>query len=364
MKLIKILEVVFIILISGSQVCAEKDTVEIGWIGPLTGGAAVLGIDAVESVKIAFDEVNSDPDYKGPRLKLVVEDDQYITSKTVAAYAKLAGHQGIKTVFIYTYSGLFALAERAEKDGVLLLDPIDCDKDIAALPQNVICIAKMTEDLAEAPARHAVENPGGPAGIVYLENDAFPVKMAEITKTVMTESGLKVPVFEGYQGGMNDFKPVLLRAKKAGVKSLFIYGYSEVGLALKQLKSLNFNPQIYSISNVASPDVKQVAGRARNGAIFPDWNAPRSEKYNRLIEKLIKRRGVPPVLEVSTIPSYDAARILAEALGTGQDLKSYFYALKDYQGISGSITVNADGTTGGFGIALKQVKGDEIVSLK
>lgn len=341
----------------------NPDKIEIGWIGPLSGSSAVLGIDAVEAVRIAFDEMNADPAYRGPKLQLTVQDDQYTASKTLSAYNFLVGQRGLKVIFIYTYSGLMALAERAQKDGVLLLDPLDCDEDLAALPENTICIAKLTEDLARVPARHAIGHSIMPAALMYIENDAFPVKMASVTRKLIRDAGQSLIVDEGYQGGMTDFRSILLKARQGGAKSLFLYGYAEIGLILKQLKETGFNPQVYSMANVLSPDIKAVAAAGLDKTIFSNWKAQRTGRYNALIEKLIKRRGVPPVLEVSTVPSYDTALILAEALSAGASIKEHFYSLRNYPGVSGPITVDPDGVTRSFRISLHQISGDSIIDI-
>ena len=52
------------------------EEIKIGWIGPLSGNAAVLGIDSAEVVQMVFDRANAEGGVHGKRLKLFVEDDQ------------------------------------------------------------------------------------------------------------------------------------------------------------------------------------------------------------------------------------------------------------------------------------------------
>ena len=139
--------VMFVSLFASSSVVAEGQTaIRVGWIGPLTGNASALGIDSAPTVKMVFDRINASGGVNGRKLELVIEDDQYSTAKAVAAYKNLVEVQKIKIIFVITYGGFFALANQAERDGVLLLNPLDCDEAIAKLPSNSLCIAKKTED--------------------------------------------------------------------------------------------------------------------------------------------------------------------------------------------------------------------------
>ena len=370
--------ILFVLLVgfSPTNSFAEKtkqNKIEIGWIGPLTGGAALLGVDALEAVRMALEEIHADELYTGPKIELVVEDDQYSTAKTVTAYNNLVHNRGIKILFIYTYSGLFALAPKAEREGVLLLDPLDCDEDVAALPSNVICIAKLTEDMGFIAGEHAAKNSKTPAGILFVENDAFPIKMASSTKEKLESLGHKVNFYQGYQATTNDFRSILLKIKALSIKSLFIYGYTEIGIALKQLKELGLDLQVYSLSNVTSPDIRSVAGDATEDVVFPNWKATRNRKFKTFMKKFMARKGAPPVLEVSTVPSYDTTYLISEALNNykadsntpaWKTVKDYFYKLEDYPGASGEITIGPDGATRSFRVVIQQLKKGEVRNIK
>lgn len=46
--------------------------------------------------------------------------------------------------------GVFATANRAVNDKVVIINPLDCNNKIAALPENTFCIAKESESVARA----------------------------------------------------------------------------------------------------------------------------------------------------------------------------------------------------------------------
>lgn len=144
--------------------------IPIGWIGPLTGNAATLGVDTIPAIQIAVDEINAAGGIQGEKLALIAEDDQYNTSKTISAYNNLVHNRGVRVLFVLTYGGLFTLAERAQRDGVILIDTLDADEDTAKLPSNTFCIAKTTEGMGTKLANIISDAGEFPLGVIYFES--------------------------------------------------------------------------------------------------------------------------------------------------------------------------------------------------
>lgn len=333
---------------------SAADSITIGWIGPLTGNAAPLGVDSVAVARRIFARVNQTGGIGGRMIKFVTEDDQYQAAKTLSAYQKLVNVDHAQVIFVLTYGGLFATARRAQADNVILVDPLDCDDAIAALPQNVFCVAKRTEDLGIQNARHALKHGNTPAAIIYFDGDPFPQKVAQTTKQTLENGGAQVVMFEGVSAGENDFRSLLMKAKGLMVKSLFVYGYDDFGLALNQARNLGLSPAMYSVpgAGISTPGFDKGAGEAINGVFAGGWFAPRTSAYTEFLKVHKADVGHEPFLEVSTIPTFDIAQLLVQGLkGTpGQKvapnvdmLRSYLYTVHNYPGLSGTITIDPDG---------------------
>jgi branched-chain amino acid transport system substrate-binding protein len=353
--MLRFLSKIFLILIISTSICSaeETDVVKIGWIGPLTGNSSALGVDSVVAVQMVFDRINKQGEINGRQLEIVVEDDQYITSKTVSAYKKLVFTDKVQFIFVITYGGLFAVAEQAQRDNVLLVDPLDCDDNIAKLPENTFCLAKKTEDLAYLNAVHATNNKFTPTGIIYFDGDPFMGNMAKASSEKFTDLGKPIDFSESYNSDTTDFKPLLLKAKTKNLNSIFFYGYDQMGTAMTQARELGLKMQFYSMGTIMSPGFRELAGTSANGTFVGVWMAPKTPRYFEFIKSFKTEVGREPFLEISTIPSYDAAEILVEGLkdsleneGSRIDipkLKTHFYKTKNYSGLSGSITVDEDG---------------------
>jgi branched-chain amino acid transport system substrate-binding protein len=323
---------------------ARAETVKVGWIGPLTGNAAVVGVDSAEAARLAFEKAAA----KVPnRFELLIEDDQYDAAKTVTAYQKLVHLNHVRVLFVLTYGGLFAVAPLAEKDGVILIDPLDCNEEIARLPANTFCFAAMTEKIGAQNAALAHAHHDLPAAIIYFHDDPFMGTLGTSTRQEMERLGFPAVFSEGYQASASDVRPLVLRAKQRGVKSIFFYGYDELGTAMRQARALGSNAAFYATAVVLSPGFRAAAGSALEGTYYSVYTPSAKKRYQQFLDEFHAHTGRRPTLDISTVPTFDLANVIIEYALRGEfsagGLRDYLYALKGYKGASGELTVDSDG---------------------
>jgi len=311
---------------------AEDGPIAIGWIGPLTGPAAVLGVDSVEAARLAVDEANEAGGINGRAVKLIAEDDQYDTAKSITAYSKLV-NDGVIGVLTSTYGSTFALTERTKRDGVILINTLDCNEDIAALSENVFCVATQSESIARALMEEIRARKEAPAVILYDETNPFNVL---VHRTFEQEGkdviGLSLPVIPDSA----DFRAMLLRAKGAKPKSLVLFGYDQFAKAVVEAKNLKMDVQLYALGTILSPSYQKVAGAALNNTLFAFWEAPRGAVLKEFLAKYKAMTGREPTLELASIPTYDSAKLLLRAAAlsgetiTADSLRENLWNVKDY----------------------------------
>lgn len=350
----------------------SKYSLSIGWIGPLSGNMAVLGVDALNATNLAFDKYNQEIDENSkisinnlrPKIKLYAEDDQYNTIKTIDAYQRLKA-KGVKIFIVYNYNGLFAISPKASVDKTILIDPLDCDEDIARLPSNVFCVAKMSEDFGRTVSEFLAKEENSPAAVVYWSGDAFSVKVAKSIKDNFVKLGKTLAMYEGYETSNIDFNPLVLRLKSKGVKSVYFHGNDDAAIFFKKLKELNISITKVALTNVATPDVVSVAGDSLNGVYIGNWIGKPSQilsDFKTSFKNSFKR---DPYIDVSTLPSYDVALLIINFLKQSSDfnnqsfsiapLSSYLLNIKDFKGVSGNITIDADGATRSLKTSIQQI---------
>ena len=368
------LALVFVITAGPWKACADSDSIKIGWIGPLSGNASVLGSDGMPALQMAIEEINTQGGVNGVKLNLLVEDDQYIPAKTLTAYQKLVHLEQVKIIVVVSYSGLFAIAPHAVHDGVILIDPLDCDGNIGALPRNIICVAKISEDLGYVMADHVLRRNESPVGVIYYDGDAFMGVVAKALKQrLQTNPGMKSLMLT-YSDATTDFKPQLLKLKKQHSKTLVFLGYDQLGTAMKQARELGMNGQIFGLSTLVSEAGRKLAGDAIEGALVVLWWAPDTPQLAAFKQRFETANKRAPLPDVFVAPAYDVGHLIAAALRAGgyeaetrrvnvDKVLDWLYSGRDFAGISGRFKIDKSGMSRGFNnIGIKTVLNRQLVN--
>ena len=340
------------LLFSGMADYAHAENpVLIGWSGPMTGNCAVVGVDSAAAVQLAIDQANAAGGVAGRQLKLVVEDDGYETTQAVGAYKKLVSQNGARLVIANTYGGVFATARDALRDGAMVIDPLDCNDDIAALPENTFCLATRTESITNAFVQDISRNRFKSVLLLVEESDGWMQLVARNTRLSLEKAGVSVKE-EFVSPTEGSFRPLLLRARQARVEALIILGNDQMGLAPREMRELGMPAQIYGVGSILSPGFRALAGESIEGARVSSWLAPRTAKYSDFLKTFEEKFGRKPALELATMPSYDVASILIQCLqktlpGSGEvdteKMRNCILGQHDFDGLTGSISFDPDG---------------------
>ncbi len=355
-----------------------KPIVKIGWIGPLTGDATYLGADRLQILRDRIELANSGRSKLGELpfvIKLLAEDDQYSTKMALTAYNKLRNSEGVQIFVVITYGALVSFSERFARDPVVIIDPLDCDQSIADLSDNIFCIAKKTEDVGVVLAQAALKNGVKSPAFLYAQKDQFIPKVVKSAEATLLDQNVK-PVFsQGVESDIQDYRDILVRVRKRNPDAVFILGYDGFGLIMKQARQLGMKQQFYSFSSINSPGFKALAGSAVDGTIVVGWSAPRTDLFNSFVAEYKQKYGRGLYLEVGSVPTYDTADIILEQLSKQawssaesaldiEEFQAALYRVRGYQGISGEISIDADGAVRTLRPSLAKFVGGDVVSLK
>jgi len=113
-----------LVLIGGSSgVAAKENVVYIGYLGPLTGGAAYLGVDSLKGAEFAAEEINAlggiTAAGKKYNLKIESYDDEATPAKAVAGLRQLKDRFDIPVVIANVSGSSMAITEINERLGIL-----------------------------------------------------------------------------------------------------------------------------------------------------------------------------------------------------------------------------------------------------
>src|SRR5690606_26783047 len=72
-----------------------EDTITIGAYGPITTGAAFVGLGGRDGMILAIEEVNAAGGIHGRKIEAIFEDDAFSPTKALAAVKKLVEQDGV-----------------------------------------------------------------------------------------------------------------------------------------------------------------------------------------------------------------------------------------------------------------------------
>ena len=129
---------------------------------------------------------------------------------------------------------------------------------------------------------------------------------------------------------------------------VFVPGYyTEVGLIARQARELGITVPLLGGDGWDSPRTVEIGGAAVNGCYFSNHYA--ADDPNPVVQKFIEkfRAKYSDVPDAMAVLGYDAAQVLADAIrraGTteGKKLRDAIAATKDFPGVSGKITIDAE----------------------
>lgn len=356
------------LIFASSAFAQQREPIVIGWSGPLTGNCAVVGVDSVAAVQLVIDKANQNGGIGGRQLKLVVEDDGYITTKAVTAYRKLVDQDKAKVIIANTYGGIFATAAQAVRDQVLVIDPLDCNEEIARLPENTLCLATKTESISKAFSDHIIANKVKSVLLLVEESDGWMQLIAENTRELLEKDGIRV-LEEYTPSATASYKSILVKAKNAKVKAIVLLGNDQMGAAVREMGELGIEVQIYGVGSILSPGFQALAAGGLEGALVSSWLAPRTAAYRKFLSQFKEKNGRDPALELATMPSYDVAGMLLSCLRRiihkGDDISSNairqcLLNQKDYPGLTGKISFDRDGAVRSIHERLYRFQGGQL----
>lgn len=226
---------------------AAGGTFKIGGIGPLTGGAAVYGIAAMNGSQIAVDEINAAGGINGMTVELNFQDDELDAEKSVNAYNTLKDW-GVQVLDGCVTSGCsIAVAAKTAEDHIFQLTPSGSAVECVANDNSFrVCFSDPNQGAASAQyiGEHSLASK---VAVIYDSSDVYSSGIYEkFAKEAENQSFEIVTAGAFTADNKTDFSVQLQQAKDAGADLVFlpIY-YNEAALILKQASDMGFDVKFF-----------------------------------------------------------------------------------------------------------------------
>jgi len=333
---------------------APADKILVGHVGSMTGEQATFGQSTDNGVKLAIDEQNKKGGIKGKQLALKTLDDQGKPEEAAVAATRLIT-QDKATIIIgeVASSRSLAMAPIADANQVPQITPTSTNpkvtKDGEKTRPFVFRVCFIDPFQGTVMAKFASENLKIKKVAVLRDvgND-YSVGLADFFIKAFTAAGGTIVADLSYKDGDADFKAQLTAIRGKKPEAIYVPGYyTAVALIARQARELGVKVPLMGGDGWDSSKLYEIAKGALDGSYFS--NHYTDEDPSPVIQEFVQKYkaaygSVPDALAVL---GYDAANVAFASMEKAPDLTGPAIAkelagTKDFKGVSGVITLDAD----------------------
>lgn len=296
---------------------ATTDTIRIGGIGPLTGGAATYGNAVKNGAQIAIDEINE----KGElpyKLELRFEDDENSPEKAANAYNTLRDWNMQLLMGTVTTTPCLAVASKTYSDRIFTVTPSASSPDVIDGKDNVFQVCFSDPNQGTASAKYIAENAlATKIAVIYKNDDAYSTGIYEAFKTEAERLDLDIVSATTFTTDTaTDFSVQLSDAKTNGAELVFLPIYYEpASLILAQGDSVEFAPIFFGVDGMDGILSLKGFDKSLAEGVFlltPFSADSEDERTQSFVKKYEEKHGEIP--NQFAADAYDAIYAIAEAV--------------------------------------------------
>lgn len=353
-----------------SATTTDDAVIHIATSAPLTGDAAAYGLETMDGLRLAVDEINAAGGIDGKQIELSEFDDQCDPTPAANAANQIISDTSIVAVIGNVCSSA-TLAQLPIFDRV--------DLPVIAATASSPAIAEegyanfsriIPSDDLQGPGtiRLGTEVLGYQRIAVLYPSDDYGQSLLDIATETAEASGAEIVAAETYvTGTTNDFSSVLANIAAAQPDALFLAGYyGDMGAAVSQSVRAFGGQDIALLANAQTqvPEYVELAGDAAEGTwvtnVYDVSNT--SEANQAFVEAYTAEYGTAPGVQAAA--GYDNVYVLKAAIeangGSTDDLASAIRSVT-YDGAMGEISFDENGDNVGGSLVVLQLQGDEWV---
>lgn len=337
----------------GGVTAQAADTVKIGLMAPLTGSWASEGQGMKKIVELLAEQQNAKGGVLGKQIEVVTEDDGG-DPRTASLAAQRLTTRGVVGV-VGTYGSSVTEASQAIYDEVGLPQIANGSSAIRLTEKGFKHFFRTAprDDEQGRMAARTIDKLGFKKVAILHDNTSYAKGLADEANALLKGQGAEVVFFDALTPGERDYTAILTKLKGADPDVVLFTGYyPEAGLLLRQKKNMNWTVPFLGGDATNNVDLIKIAGKeAAEGFYFlsppqpRDLDAPEAAAFLADYQK--KYNDLPP--SIWAVLAGDGFRVMVAGIAgakstDGDKIAEYLHKdLKDYPGLSGSISFDAKG---------------------
>lgn len=328
---------------------AATDAIVVGHFASLTGQTATFGQSADKGVRLAVDEINAAGGVLSKQIKIITEDDQSKTEDATKAVQKLINRDKVVALLGEVASTRSkAGGPIAQQNKIPMISPASTNEEVTQIGDYIFRICFIDPFQGEALAQFSMKSLSAKRAAILLDTKQdYSLGLAKAFRETFRANGGEIVSEQAYASGDKDFRAALTSIRSSKPDVVFIPGYyGEVALIVRQARELGINVPLMGGDGWDSEELTKGAEKEFMNTYFSNHFS--TEDPDPAVQNFIKKFKEKYNSEPDAMAAlgYDAALILADAIkraGTtqGDKLRDAIAATKDFNGITGQITINA-----------------------
>jgi len=350
----------------GKEAAGESDVIKIGVFEPLTGANAAGGELEVEGMKLANKLY---PEVLGKKVELVIADNKSDKAEATTAAARLIEKDKVSVILGSWGSSLSIAAGDLVKNNKVPAIGASCTNPMVTQGNDYyfrVCFLDPFQGTVMA--NYAFKQGYKKAAVIQEVSNDYAVGLAKFfTDAFVKLTGDDSCIVEvgNYNTNDQDFSGILTNIKEKNPDVIFAPGnFTESALIIKQARSLGITAPFIGGDTWETDEFLQVGGKEVEGAVlstFFDDTAPSNDEAKKFIEEYKKEYPKRDSVAAVSALGYDAYILALDAITKAgsadpQKIRDAIASTKDFQGVTGKITINEDGNADKNTAIIKVVK--------
>jgi branched-chain amino acid transport system substrate-binding protein len=340
---------------TGGSARPAAHVIKIGHYGSLTGSKATFGKSTDNAIRLAVNQVNASGGVSiggvKHQVELVSEDTEGKMDKAGTVVTKLITKDKVSAIIGEVASSItMAGAPVAQQYGVPMITPSSTNPDVTKIGDFISRVCYIDPFQGQAAAKFAVNDlKVKTAAVLFDQSAAYSVGLKDEFNKAFIALGGKITTEQAYTEGAADFNAQLTKMREGNPEIIFIPGYySDIANIAIQARKLGMKQPLLGGDGWDSEELGANAKEAIEGSFYTNHYAP--DQKSETVEKFLKDYGAAfggAVPDGLAALGYDAARVLFAAMEKagsteGAKLRDAINATKDFPGVTGVITLNAE----------------------
>lgn len=305
----------------GDSTKSSSDTIKIGGIGPITGGAAVYGQAVKNAAEMAVEEINAAGGINGVNLEFNFQDDEHDPEKSVNAYNNLKDWGMQALMGTVTTAPCLAVVEKTHEDNMFQITPSASATGVIKY-DNAFQMCFTDPNQGTKSADYIADNKlATKVAVIYNSSDAYSSGIYNNFVKEAQVKGLEIVSSEAFtDDSKTDFSVQLNKSKSSGADLVFLPIYAqEASQILEQANTMGYTTTFFGCDGLDG--ILTIEGfntSLAEGVIlltpFVAGDAKSEANVNFTNKYIEKYKDTPNQFAAD---AYDAIYILAECMKKG-----------------------------------------------